>query len=130
MEKENNVDENEIKLVEYQAAQSSAQHHANMSWTATNILWASSFILLGFVLNDIDKAEKSTLIIIISVLGIILSSYIFFIDRQLNHVMVQKYKVCKTIESQLGMSQHSQLESGARPITYFYRAMPVVFVLV
>ena len=42
-------EEREVLLVEYQAAQSSAQHHDQLVWTVTSIVWGSNLVLLGVI---------------------------------------------------------------------------------
>jgi len=38
----------EVLLVEYQAAQESAQHHDNLIWTVTALIWGGMFVLFWF----------------------------------------------------------------------------------
>ena len=39
----------EVLLVEYQAAQESAQHHDNLVWTVTALIWGGMLVLLEMV---------------------------------------------------------------------------------
>ncbi len=96
-------------LVEYQAAQDSAQHHDNLLWTSSSIMWAGSLVLLGFVFNQIEKSSLSFVITVSSALGILLSLTAGFIAFQNNLVKNHKYDRCKEIEKMYGLKQHSGL---------------------
>ena len=39
-------------LVEYQAAQDSAQHHDNQMWSASSVIWGGNLVLLGLVFSS------------------------------------------------------------------------------
>jgi len=67
---------NDALLVEYQAAQGSAEHHDNLVWTVTSTMWGASLILLGFTLDQVGKPGLGALITVISLLGIFLSVFV------------------------------------------------------
>jgi hypothetical protein len=101
--------EEEILLVEYQAAQSSAEHHDTLVWTVTSIIWAGNLVLLGLVLNVIDKTELKCLISIFSAVGILLCVSVWIFAGQFRKIKLSKYKRCVEIEKILNhMEQHSR----------------------
>lgn len=111
---------NEALLVEYQAAQDSAQHHDNMIWSATGIVWGASLILLGFILEGLAKnADPGTAKVSVSALSlaplavsplaIVLLTYLWYAACVFASVKNQKYARCKEIELLLGLRQHSTL---------------------
>jgi hypothetical protein len=106
--------------VEYQAAQNSAQHHDNLVWSVTSVMWASSLVLMGFILRVIKEASLRGLVTVLSILGIVLMICVWIFALQLNAAKRHKYKRCKEIESILGLSQHRSLEwaSGSQRILY------------
>lgn len=111
--------EEEIILVEYQAAQSSAEHHDTLVWTVTSIIWAGNLALLGLVLNVIDKIKLKCWLLAFSVLGIFLCWSVWKFAEQFNKIKRQKYIRCVEIEEILGMKQHSSLRfSGGQRLRY------------
>jgi hypothetical protein len=110
----------EVLLVEYQAAQESAQHHDNLVWTVTAIIWGGMLVLFGFVLGNLDNVNLRLILTLLSILGIALTIAVWGFALQLNSVKRQKYQRCKTIETLLGMLQHRELKyfSGLQRIVY------------
>jgi len=96
-------------LVEYQAAQASAEHHDNLIWTATNVIWGASLILLGFILQSVTNNGPRPLIIVLCILGLFLNIFVWISALQYNSVKNQKYRRCKEIEERLGLRQHRDL---------------------
>lgn len=117
------TDQREVFLIEYQAAQDSAQHHDNLVWTITSLNWVGSAVLMGFVLGKMENAnrlsEKCPLLFI-SIVGIILTGCVWRWAYQMRCVKVAKYQRCKVIENILGMEQHSKLvyKAGSQTKTY------------
>jgi len=109
----------EALLVEYQAAQSSAQHHDGLVWTVTNILWALSIAVFGFVLTKLGESGLRTMLTGLAFIGVMLLCYSWLCALQFSFIRNQKYKRCKEIESQLGLKQHTQL----RYRTYLQRVL-------
>lgn len=95
-------------LVEYQTAQDSAQHHDNMIWSATSIVWAASLVLLGFVLENFEK-KLNLIIMAVAVLAMVMLGYIWYASRVFGAVKNQKYARCKKIEQLLGLQQHASV---------------------
>ncbi len=95
--------------VEYQQAQDSAQHHDNLVWTTTSIIWAGNLVLLGLILglivkdNNVDTTSQvfsslRPLFIILGALGILLSLFVWSMQLQFGKIRNFKYKRCKEIE--------------------------------
>jgi hypothetical protein len=89
----------EVLLAEYQAAQASAQHHDNLVWTLTGIIWGGMLVLFGFVLGNLDSVNLRLILTLLSILGITLTVAVWLFTLQLNSIKRQKYQRCKTIES-------------------------------
>jgi hypothetical protein len=120
----------EVLLVEYQAAQESAQHHDNLIWTVTTILWSATLVLFGFVLGSLDKPNLRPILIFLSILGIILTIAVWGFALQFNSVKRQKYNRCKTIERLLGMRQHRELKFSAGWQRIIYGIVTMLFIIV
>jgi hypothetical protein len=120
----------DILLCEYQAAQDSAQHHDGLVWSITSILWASSLVLMGFVLSAIGQPELRAAITLVGFVAVLLIFVLWGFARQLRSVKVQKYRRCIALERQLGMEQHSHLEYSAGSQTAWYTVIMIAFVLI
>lgn len=102
----------EILLVEYQAAQSSAEHHDTLVWTVTSIIWAANLVLLGFMLNSINKIELKGWLLAFSFLGIFLCVNVWIFACQFRKIKNKKYNRCKFIEKKLKMRQHLSIRDS------------------
>ena len=96
-------------LIEYQAAQQSAQHHDTTAWSFISITWGASLVLMGFVLASVRDANLRILLSFFSAVGILLVILVWVARNQMNAVKRQKYARCKELEAMLGFRQHSQL---------------------
>lgn len=121
--------ERDALLVEYQAAQDSAQHHDQLVWSITSILWASSLILFGLVLTAMGHHGLEWPLTSTAILAIILTIYLWECVRQLRAVKVQKYRRCVKIEKELRMKQHSGLQYASGSQTAGYSWVMSVFLL-
>lgn len=102
----------QILLVEYQKAQDSAEHHDELIWTVMSLNWIGSAVLLGFALDAISAQPTEphkVALILVSIVGITLSVFVWRWTRQLRAVKNAKYERCKEIEQLLSMKQHSTL---------------------
>jgi hypothetical protein len=117
----------EVLLVEYQAAQASAQHHDQLVWTITSILWGSSLVLFGLAVGALGSSNLRIPVTIVAVVAMALTVYLWLCVRQLRGVKVHKYKRCLAIERELGMKQHSTLQYAAGSQTLWYSVIMVVF---
>ena len=115
-------------LVEYQAAQDSAQHHDNLVWTTTGIIWGAGLVLIGFVIQNMNDPRLELSVIVVSVLAILLLVYLWVMALQLGAVRNQKYARCKEIEKKLRLEQHSKLRYSNRVGRIFYGIVMVVFI--
>jgi hypothetical protein len=97
-------------LVEYESAQDSAQHHDNLVWTTSGLIWASSIVLLGFVLNSLSGQPNKLFILGLSIISILMYVALLIFAFQFAYIKKQKYNRCKEIEKVLGLKQHSTLK--------------------
>jgi 4-amino-4-deoxy-L-arabinose transferase-like glycosyltransferase len=123
-----NVDK-EALLVEYQAAQDSAQHHDSLVWTTTGIIWGAGLVLIGFVIENMNDPRLKVSIIATSVLAILLLVYLWVMALTLGSVRNQKYARCKEIEKVFQFEQHSKLRYPNRSGRIFYGVIMVVFIV-
>ena len=49
-----------LRIAEYKATQDSAQHHDNLLWYVSSIVWGGNLILLGSCLKNISNIEVSS----------------------------------------------------------------------
>jgi len=119
----------EILLVEYQAAQESAQHHDNLVWTVTALIWGGMLVLFGFILGNLDNASLRLILILLSIIGIALTIAVLVFTLQYNSVTRQKYQRCKTIELLLGMRQHNELKYTPGLQKIIYNIITILFVI-
>lgn len=119
----------EVLLLEYQAAQESAQHHDNLVWTVTALIWGGMLVLFGFVLGNLDNASLRLILILLSIIGIVLTIAVLVFTLQYNSVTRQKYQRCKTIELLLGMRQHTELKYTPGLQKIIYNIITVLFVI-
>ena len=119
----------EVLLVEYQAAQESAQHHDNLVWTVTALIWGGMLVLFGFILGNLDNASLRLILILLSIIGIALTIAVLVFTLQYNSVTRQKYQRCKTIELLLGMRQHNELKYTPRLQKIIYNIITILFVI-
>ena len=122
--------ERDSLLCEYQAAQDSAQHHDALVWNITSILWASSLVLMGFVVSAIGQPKLRVVVTLVGFVAVLLTLVLWGFVRQLRGVKVQKYRRCIALEKQLGMELHSSLKYSAGSQTTWYTVMMIVFVCV
>jgi uncharacterized membrane protein len=117
-----------VLLTEYQAAQSSAQHHDQLLWIVTSIVWGGSLALMGIILN---RPMPGLLGVISSfflcVLGSILIVFVWSAQRQFRHLKNQKYERCKEIERELGMLHHLATKAGSQ--TEWYNVIMTLFLV-
>ena len=119
----------EALLVEYQAAQESAQHHDNLVWTVTALIWGGMLVLFGFVLGNLDNVNLRFILILLSIIGVALTIVALVFTLQYNSVMRQKYQRCKTIERLFGMRQHNDLKYSSKVQKIIYKIITVLFLI-
>jgi len=96
--------------LEYEKTQDSAEHNDTVMWETAAIIWGANTLLLGFVLEAIDKAVARVLIVLTAVLGILITAMLIRMMKVYSSVVKQKYTRCKKIEESLGMRQHLDTE--------------------
>lgn len=121
-----NQNENRF-LVEYQAAQDSAQHHDDQIWSATGVIWASNLILLGFILSSLSQPGVLPLVIVLGLLGLVLNTFLLIASLQYTSVKNQKYKRCRELEEVFDFHQHRDLRYRQRTQTYLYVGVMLLF---
>ena len=107
----------EILLVEYKAAQSSAEHHDRLVWTVSSIMWAGSLALMGIILKSYSTGLWNGISkIFLCFLGFRLTRFVMDCQGGFRHLKNQKYRRCIEIEEDLGMSHHraSKWEKGSQ----------------
>lgn len=117
-------------LAEYHATQASAEHHDNLVWTATSILWAGSLVLLGLVVQNINSVNSKIVLTVLSALGIIVNVGAWIVCNGLRDVKRQKYEHCKELEAALSLTQHSGLPYNPCSQDRIFTIGMIIFVLV
>ena len=95
----------EILLAEYAAAQSSAEHHDSLLWSATSIIWSGNLVLLGLAVTSLDTPHSLPLLASLAVLGCVLVWFVDKFTQDFRSIKNQKYERCKKIEESLGLMQ-------------------------
>jgi len=124
------VETNKDLLVEYQAAQASAEHHDRLLWSVTSIVWGASLIVLGFVLGNLEKAALRLLISFLSILGVVLSVFVWLSAWLFRSLKIQKYRRCKEIENIFNFQQHQSVRYPGKVIWILYCFVMFLFVVV
>lgn len=117
MERQSTSEHRQVQLVEYQKAQDSAEHHDGLFWTVTSLNWVGSAVLMGFVLGALGSHPSPShraALVAISLVGILLSLFVWRWARQFRALKKAKYRRCQEIERQLTeagfeMRQHTQV---------------------
>jgi hypothetical protein len=117
----------------YEMAQQSAEHHDTVLWEATYIVWGSTTLLLGFVLEAID--QQPALCLITAVLSIFMTIMVLVLALSFRKVRNRKYAICREIENALSFQwkQHQEMEGPIYPKgiqTRWYVGATFVFVVV
>ena len=121
--------ERDALLVEYQAAQDSAQHHDTLLYTTTSLMWGASLILLGFILNDLTNTALRPLITALGILGLVLCVTVWIFALQFNSIKRQKYTRCREIEEIMNLSQHRNLRYVSGSQRFLYGIVTLIFIL-
>jgi len=117
----------ESKLLEYQMAQLSAEHHDNLVWSVSTLTWGVSSVLLGFVLNNITKNSLGLVVLMFCLIGIFLILCSWSFARQFRNLRNQKYKRCKELETELGILQHTIIQYKNGSQTTMYSIIMILF---
>lgn len=123
------TEDKETLLVEYQAAQDSAQFHDSLIWQVTNVLWVAGLILFGFILTQLGKPDLRILLTLLSILGLSFVVFAWFSALQFVNIKNQKYARCKDIEETLGMLQHRTLKFPKYFQRVIYAIIMILFII-
>lgn len=115
----------------YERSQESAEHHDTLLWEVTYIIWGSTTLLLGFVLEAID--QQPFLALMTAVLSVFLSIMVLRFATLYRGIRNKKYSICKDIETAMPerWRQHS-LTGNYSPgeQTTWYWVTTFVFIIV
>ncbi|WP_145440912.1 hypothetical protein [Gimesia chilikensis] len=119
-------------LVEYSAAQSSAEHHDKLVWTLTSYSWTASFALYGIATEYLKAEYHKTFKILACIFGVALILAAWHFAKQYREIKNSKYNRCKEIESLLGMRQHQATEKihKKRSQLLYLKEMTILFVFI
>src|SRR5579872_92400 len=129
---EHQNDNQDVKLI-YEQAQQSAEHHGTLLWEVTYIIWGSTTLLLGFVLEAIQ--HEPLLSLLTAFLSIFLSIMVLRFAWLYRRLRNTKYEICKQIEDTLTKKdewkQH-KATTGYSPgeQTWWYWTTTFVFIVV
>jgi hypothetical protein len=98
----------EVRLAEYKASQSSAEHHDRLVWTVTSIVLSGSLIMMGIILGNPMKGLLGFVSLFLCILGIFLIIFVWITQCQFHGLKKQRYERCKEIEKELDMEVHSK----------------------
>ncbi len=119
---------NENKLLEYEMAQNSAEHHDNLVWSVSTLTWGVSSVLLGFVLNNITDNELGVVILLFCLIGVFLILCSWLFARQFRSIRNQKYVRCKELEAELGLVQHTNIKHKNGSQSALYSIIMLLFI--
>jgi hypothetical protein len=124
-------DSQKTSLQIYELAQQSAEHFDTLLWEVTYIIWGSTTLLLGFVLEAIK--QEPGLAAITALLSIFLTIMVQRFAMLYRRVRNQKFQICKEIEVDLAMkwkshTATSDLGPGAQ--TGWYWTATAIFISV
>jgi hypothetical protein len=119
-----------LQIAEYKAAQDSAQHHDNLLWYVSSIVWGGNLVLLGSFLKYIGNATEELPIPFIFCVGIfciLLNLCLWGCAYIFRDIRNQKYKRCQFIESKLRFHQHSTLSGVPGMMWFIYSFVTIMF---
>jgi hypothetical protein len=103
-----------IAMLVYERSEENAYHDDILMWEVTSITWGANTLLLGFILEALDKPEARPLIMVVSVVGIILTIFVarFFYLGKIGQRIA--YGICQDIEKDFSeeLSLHSKIHKG------------------
>lgn len=104
------MDPDQKAVAEYKAAQDSAQHHDNLLWYVSSIVWAGNLVLLGSVLQRPREGERPFQTFAVALFCICLNLFVWGAAALLRSIRNWKYRRCQEIEEDLNFRQHRELE--------------------
>ena len=91
-----NSNKTDVLLKEHSEHSKSAQHHDNLLWTVTSIIFSGMIILIGLLVDNLHNTNK-LLLTYISVFGIILSIGLYYFAKDFRRIKKFHYDRCKDI---------------------------------
>ena len=116
-------------LVEYTAAQNSAQHHDSLVWTTIGLIWSAELVLLGFVMQAINNIQITSVIILACLLALVLLVFLLITYITLRSIRTQKYCRCKEIENLLNLQQHTNLKQKEKVGLFSFSIVMLLFII-
>jgi hypothetical protein len=120
--------------LEYQTAQSSAEHHDQLIWATAGIAWGASLVLLGFVLKGVLESAARVLPTIIALFGLIFICAVWRFARVWRNVRNRKYSACWELERSPQFTQkHHTRERSEYPagtMTWWFTLVSISFILI
>ncbi len=101
----------QIALAVYERAQEAAYHTDAVLWEATAIIWGGNTLLLGFILEALDKKEALRPIIWVSVIGLVLTIFVAIMWYVARITKSISYSTCRKIEARYQFPWHLRLHS-------------------
>ena len=123
-------EKNKALLVEYSAAQNSAQHHDSLVWNSIGLIWSAQLVLLGFIIQVINEMLNPMIILFACVLALVLLIYLCISYFSFRKIRNYKYQICKEIEKEFNLHQHNSLKHKKYIGTISFFIVTVIFGIV
>ena len=121
---------NKALLVEYSAAQNSAQHHDTLVWNSIGLIWSAQLVLLGFIIQGSNDMLNPKITLFACVLALVLLIYLCISYFSFRKIRNFKYQICKEIEKELSLHQHNSLNHKKYIGTISFFVVTVLFGIV
>ncbi len=105
-------------IAEYRTSKASAETHLSLIWQATNIMWAANMVLIGFVVNALDKPATQRLVPAIAIFAILILLGSTQFTSYYRAVALHEYTRCNELEGKLGMIRTSIIPSRGLHLIY------------
>jgi hypothetical protein len=118
----------------YERAQENAHHHETVMWTFTSVAWAANAVLLEIALNLKSGAEKPWPLFAVSLIGLILTAFVWHMWGIFRNMKNSSYKTCQDIEGKF--PDIPQVHNGIAKVysggegTYWVQSINTAFGLV
>ena len=81
-----------ILIAEYRTSKASAENQIFLIWQAASIIWGANMVLIGLVVNAIDKPSTLKLVPAISIFGIMTSINWIVFTSYYRMIFLHEYK--------------------------------------
>ena len=119
-----------LRIAEYNAAQDSAQHHDNLLWYVSSIVWGGNLVLLGSVVENMGNTGgplPRRLVVCVGIFCILLNLCLWACSCLFRDIRTQKYERCRFIENRLGFYQHTTLRYPRGLMWSIYSLVMIMF---